>query len=197
MAALFYWLDDRFPDLLSAVTDRLNPASYILFAALIALSAVLYRRSREYPVYRHMGLATAGLALIFAVADIAYEPDQRETRIPISDSGHMVVEARVDGVPVVFLVDTGSNKVVLSPKDAECVGFDHSELRFDQAQRTAAGTIHGAPVTLNSIVVGDIDVRDVDATVNGRSMDISLLGMSFLGQLTGFEVSEGELILRH
>ena len=41
-----------------------------------------------------------------------------------------------------------------------------------------------------------MELRDVAAMVNDASMGMSLLGMSFLKRLDGYEVSEETLILR-
>ncbi len=195
-AAALLWLDTRLPDVLPTVMDMFDPMLSVLLVAMIALSAVLRRQFRDHTTYRHLGLLMLLATIIFASVNLTYEPERHEVSVPLSESGHLVVEAKVDGVPVVFLVDTGANKVVLRPRDAACIGFDHEELRYDQAQRTAAGTIHGAPVTLDRIAIGDIDMRNVEATVNGKAMDISLLGMSFLNRLSGFTVVDGKLILR-
>jgi aspartyl protease family protein len=54
-----------------------------------------------------------------------------------------------------------------------------------------------APVRIREMRVGDIVVRDVEAVVAppGR-LRTSLLGMSFLRSLRGFDISGGRLTLR-
>ncbi len=112
------------------------------------------------------------------------------------NSGHYNVEALVNGVPVRFLVDTGASDVTLSPRDAERIGFDPKGLNFNRPYRTANGVVMGAAVTLPSIRIGPIEVRDVPGSVNGAPLDASLLGMSFLERLSGYKVENGTLILR-
>ena len=58
------------------------------------------------------------------------------------------------------------------------------------------GVVMGAAVTLPSIRIGPIEVRDVPGSVNGAPLDASLLGMSFLERLSGYKVENGTLILR-
>jgi aspartyl protease family protein len=111
-------------------------------------------------------------------------------------SGHFNVEALVDGVPVRFLVDTGASDVVLSPRDARRIGFDPAGLDYSRRYRTANGIVSGAPVTLDSVRIGPIEVRDVAGSVNGAPLDASLLGMSFLERLRGYRVENGTLILQ-
>ena len=116
--------------------------------------------------------------------------------ISAGQHGHFVVEADVDGQGVRFLVDTGASDVVLSPFDARRLGLDPENLSFTKAYRTANGVVKGAPVRLGRITIGPIVVRDVRASVNGAAMKRSLLGMSFLSRLSGYEVSGGRLVLK-
>ena len=110
--------------------------------------------------------------------------------------GHFHVEARINGTRLRLLVDTGASQVVLSPADARRVGFTLSDLDFHHLSETANGPVTGAPVTLHEIAVGDVRLADVAASVNGAEMSESLLGMSFLSRLSGFEVRGDSLTLR-
>lgn len=112
------------------------------------------------------------------------------------ESGHFVVEARVNGTPIRFLVDTGASEVVLTPSDARRVGLNPNSLSYTRRYQTANGIGEGAPVRLNRIAVGPIEVEDVRASVNRAEMPGSLLGMSFLGRIGGYEVRDGVLTLR-
>jgi len=85
--------------------------------------------------------------------------------------------------------------VVLSPADARRLGFDPDTLDFSKVYRTANGTVYGAPVRLRSLTIGSIRIDNVRASVNGAEMSRSLLGMSFLERLSGYEVTAGSLIL--
>jgi len=116
--------------------------------------------------------------------------------IAAGEGGHFVVEADIDGTPVRFLVDTGASDVVLSPADARRLGFDVGALSFTKTYRTANGVVQGAPVRLGRVAIGPIILGDVRASVNGAAMKRSLLGMSFLSRLSGYEVTRGRLLLR-
>lgn len=106
------------------------------------------------------------------------------------------VKAMVGGVPVYFLVDTGASDVLLSKADARRLGIDTGSLSYSQLYRTASGTARGAPITLPEIDIGTIRVADVNASVSEGDTDGSLLGMSFLGRLSGYEVNGDMLTLR-
>jgi len=110
-------------------------------------------------------------------------------------SGHYRVEASVNGLPVDFLVDTGASQVVLSPADAARLGFRADRLRFSGRASTANGMVALAPMKLRELRIGQLSRRGVDAMVNGAEMPSSLLGMSFLAGLEGWEARGDRLML--
>jgi clan AA aspartic protease (TIGR02281 family) len=111
-------------------------------------------------------------------------------------SGHFLIDAWVNGEPVTFLVDTGASDIVLTLDDARRIGLEPRALAFTQRFATANGEVRGAPVVLREIRVGQFRVFDVSASVNEAALEVSLLGMSFLEQLSGYEVRGDRLILR-
>ncbi|MBD3666351.1 MAG: TIGR02281 family clan AA aspartic protease, partial [Kangiella sp.] len=90
----------------------------------------------------------------------------------------------------------GASHVALTPFDAQRLGFDINALDYRIPYQTANGIAYAAPVRLEEISIGSITVRDVRASVSKDGLSQSLLGMSFLGQLTGVELSGDRLILR-
>jgi aspartyl protease family protein len=120
-----------------------------------------------------------------------------EAKLVPDRMGHFVAETTINGEKVRMLVDTGASFVSLSPRDAELLGLRPTEKDFIYRMQTANGIVKAAPVRLREMQVGDISVRDVDAVVHrAGGPPISLLGMSFLRRLAGFEQIQGRLILR-
>jgi len=118
-----------------------------------------------------------------------------EVRFALNQYGHYQINARINGVVVTCIVDTGASDVVLSPDDAHRVGFSTSSLDFSERAETANGIALVAPVTLGSLTVGPITVRGLPAKVTQTPMTYSLLGMRFLNQLRGWRVEGQTLIL--
>jgi clan AA aspartic protease (TIGR02281 family) len=110
--------------------------------------------------------------------------------------GHFVVDAEVEGTPLTFLVDTGASDVVLSPDDARRLGLEPRTLDYSREYQTANGVVRAAPVTLRELRLGQLQLYDLDASVNERPLPMSLLGMSFLDRLQSYEVTDGRLVLR-
>jgi aspartyl protease family protein len=78
--------------------------------------------------------------------------------------------------------------------DAAAVGIDTGSLAFTVKTNTANGEGRAAPVILRNVSIGPVSVDDVRAIVNKR-LNQSLLGMSFLNRLKGFEIREGSLTI--
>jgi clan AA aspartic protease (TIGR02281 family) len=116
-------------------------------------------------------------------------------RFPADTDGHFRVDAMVNGVPVRFLVDTGASTVVLNSADAKHIGLDLNQLAYTDSAETANGKVAAAPITIQEILIGPIRVTNVAGAVDRQNTMTSLLGMSFLSRLQGYEVSSGELTL--
>ena len=129
-------------------------------------------------------------------AQAAYSLGDAVTILP-GPRGHFLVDVGVNGTPVRFLVDTGASTVTLTERDAQRVGLPVYALDYSARFETANGPIVAAPVTLRDMSVGGIELLDVDATVTQAPLNISLLGMSFLKRLSGYEVRADGLILRN
>lgn len=112
------------------------------------------------------------------------------------DDGHFHADGQVNGKRVKFLVDTGASSVALTASDAKRAGIDLNKLSFSIPVNTASGQTFGAAVTLESVAVGRIKLKKVQAIVLKDGLGTSLLGMSYLGRLQKFEASRNQLILR-
>ncbi|MEM8852846.1 MAG: TIGR02281 family clan AA aspartic protease [Pseudomonadota bacterium] len=110
--------------------------------------------------------------------------------------GHFVLQGRVDGEAVDFLFDTGASMVVLSARDASAAGFNPATLSYSIPVTTASGMTMVAPVRINQLSIGDITVNSVRAAVaRPDDLEQSLLGMTFLDRLSGYEVRRDRLVL--
>ena len=112
--------------------------------------------------------------------------------------GHYRTPARVNGREIKVLVDTGASYVSLTNEDAERAGIFVTSADYKHKTQTANGTSRVAIVMIDRISIGDIEVRNVRATVHERGkLGITLLGMSFLGKLQRTEMRGGQLILEN
>ncbi len=215
LGALLWWLADSFPG--AAGGDGMPAGLTYNLIWLVALGAVLMVRIRARPgtVLKQAAiwvLIGAGLILAYSFRDdvaalkdrIVAELLPHQGRV-IADGqavvfrrargGHFIVEADVNGVTIPFLVDTGASDLVLSPADAQRLGFDLARLRYDRVFITANGRVKAASVMLSTVAIGPIVVHNVRASVNGVAMEGSLLGLSFLDRIGGYRVKGNTLTL--
>lgn len=171
--------------------------------------------NQEPEAPRRMGgamIAAAWLVVIAVVgmlfADLLegqFNPN-REVRSRVLDGGHAQVElhrnrqghyvasGRINGEPVVFLVDTGATDVSVPAHLASRLGLERG--RPIQAQ-TANGVVTAWRTTLDRVELGDIAMGGVRANINpGMQGNEVLLGMSFLGELE-LTQRDGLLTLTH
>lgn len=112
-----------------------------------------------------------------------------------SQNGHFYIMAKINGTSIRFLLDTGATDITLSLADAKNAGINTSNLRFDKIYNTANGQVKGAIINIYRLDIGNLQMEDVKASVNAGDMDISLLGMSFLEQTSGYEVRGNTLTI--
>lgn len=112
-------------------------------------------------------------------------------------NGHFGTRAIINGAAIDVMVDTGATSTVLTTADARRAGFDTSKLSFTIPVSTANGMARAAQVIANEISIGSISRRRVPMLVaEGDGLDQTLLGMNFMGTLSGFDVRGDRMILR-
>jgi aspartyl protease family protein len=212
--ALVFVLDRLFPGTLDDPDARMQLIYRVGWLALIGSSVLAFARANPRSALRY-GAIWAAIFLVvtglFAFKnDAAYigqrfmgalsptqgvAHDDGTLSFDAGPDGHFRIQASVNGGRVTFMVDTGATDIVLAPDDARRIGFDPATLVFDQFAETANGTVGGAAIRLDSLVVGSIEMNRLPATVNAADMSESLLGMEFLNRLHGWRVENGVLTL--
>ncbi len=110
--------------------------------------------------------------------------------------GHFHVEALINGKSVELMTDTGATYVALSYESAVKLGYSAASLKFSGRSSTANGIARVAPITLEAVRIGDIEIRNVAAVVaEAGKMNQNLLGMSFIKMLSKFELRGDKLVL--
>lgn len=112
-------------------------------------------------------------------------------------NGHFEVRGEIDGSSIDFLIDTGATTTVLTAADARRIGIDVSSLSYNVPVSTANGVARAARASAGEIRIGDISRIRLPVLVSEPGqLGQSLLGMNFLGTLSGFDVRGDRLILR-
>lgn len=107
--------------------------------------------------------------------------------------GHYVTQGEINNHSVTLLLDTGASDISIPEKIAKKLKLKYGR---EQHYQTANGIITGNLTTLNNVSIGNIQLRNVRASINPKMKgDEILLGMSFL-KFIEFTQRGDTLILR-
>ena len=117
----------------------------------------------------------------------------KEVQVWRNTSGMFTTVGSINGLHVPFLVDTGATQVAMNASQARRLGIDFHVIGKPAEVTTASGVVRAWAVTLDSVKVGDLVVRNVPAVVlEGAQPKVTLLGMSYLGRME--ILHEGQLM---
>jgi aspartyl protease family protein len=195
--------------------DTSSVAVKVIIVALLAVVVIGLFRGRFSEAIKFVLIWIAivlalavGYTYRFELRDVAdrvmaeFVPGHAATRgrtveVARGPGGNFVVATQVNGARVTMIFDTGASSVVLTHEAAKAAGLPLEVLSYSVAVETANGRTRAAPVTLQTIGVGGIVERDVAALIaQPGQLRQSLLGMSFLNRLEGWEVRGERLALR-
>ncbi len=128
-----------------------------------------------------------------SVETLIVDTGQREVSLNPNHNGHYVLTARINGHPVVAMIDTGATDVSIPLSVADRIGLERGPtIRY----QTAGGPVDNHITWLDQVAVGGIEVRNVRGSINPHlSGDKVLLGMSFLAEVE-FAQQAGQLHMR-
>lgn len=176
----------------------------VLLAALAGWAMVEMRKNfgKTLKLVLAWGMIFIGMMAVYGLwGDLqrGMKPRQEvgagEITLPRAQDGHYYADLVVDGVPITFMADTGASSVVLSASDAKRVGIDPSRLAYLGEASTANGIVRTARVSLVNVSFGPFDDASLSASVNQGPMDISLLGMDYLGRFQ-ITIAGDQMILK-
>jgi aspartyl protease family protein len=108
----------------------------------------------------------------------------REFQISRNIVGMYTTVGSINGRTVSFLVDTGATRVAINAAEARRLGIDYRVVGTPINVTTASGVEHAWAVNLNTVKVGELELRNVGGVVlEGDQPAKVLLGMSYLGRL--------------
>jgi aspartyl protease family protein len=120
------------------------------------------------------------------------------TVLKAGHAGQFFATANINGTPVKVVIDTGASAVALPYADAERAGLKPRLLDYNIPISTANGTVYGAEAVIRRVEIDSVKVSDVRALVLPEgALNITLVGMSFLARLQGFQVEDGKLTLKN
>lgn len=112
----------------------------------------------------------------------------------LNRSNNFMGQGSINGKQVTLLADTGASHVVVPEKIAQSIGLKKGQA---MAFKTGGGTVPHYATTLDTLILGRIEMRNVPAAINpAMQEDFVLLGMSALA-LMDMQLDQGKLVLKY
>ena len=176
-----------------------------LIALLFAAAFGLFRGAGKsfatgtLPILLIGGGVFGAMQLNFSEPDpyAAFATAPRETTLNRAWDGHFRTIAKIDEADIGIMVDTGASLVLLRYDDALRAGVDPDILDFNIPLTTASGRSFVASYQFSQIRIGGVVVRNVQGAIaEPGGLHSSLLGMSFIEQLSEAVIRKDAMILR-
>lgn len=184
----------------SGVKYLLREAALWAAVAAIGFSGVYYFDDLRLLARNSIAMVVSTTEV--AVNDFVYEPRkstsgfERSVTLTANRNGHFFARAFINGRPIAVMVDTGATRIALTYEDAERLGLRPHSSDFTLTMQTANGTARAAPVTLDTVRIGDVEVSNLRGSISPQGkMHVTLLGMEFIRKLERFEMRGRELTL--
>lgn len=158
---------------------RLLVIAVTAIIAMLAIASAIGTGSSDPAVSAPPGDNSAPAALNSPTATQAPEAALVLKR---DSSGQFHLNGDVNGTSTRFLVDTGADVVALTEDAALQAGVNVESASFQPILQTASGMADGAPVTLDTLKLGERELTNVDAVVV-RELPVNLLGQNVLRKL--------------
>jgi len=124
-------------------------------------------------------------------------PRSTHTVLMADARGHFTAKGQINGGSSLnMLVDTGASVVLIPAFEADRLGIKYKQGTIGQVN-TANGVVTVFNIRLDSLKVGDIELKQVDASILDGKLPFALLGMSFLKRLEMHREGEKMTLSRH
>ena len=157
-----------------------------LFLFIIIILGYSYKYQLKEIFYQAMANIAPGKFTIISKGKIAIKANIAE---------QYYISAKVNNHSVHFLIDTGASIVSIPISIAEKIGFNVSNLVFNDRFHTANGVIFCASSNNNNITLENFSVNNVNISICPNELSTPLLGVNFLKMLKKYQVENGEMVL--
>jgi aspartyl protease family protein len=124
------------------------------------------------------------------------QPLGRKVIIPADAKGQFEGQFRLNDRSVHAMVDTGATLVAINVSTALKAGIKLKPSDFQHQVQTANGRTLAAAAVIDSVEIGRIRIKDVEALVlQDSALHTTLVGMSFLRRLDRFQVQDHTLLM--
>ena len=125
-----------------------------------------------------------------------YTTGKRQVRIKADGHGHFLADFKAGNRSIRGLIDTGATYVAMNRSTARAIGVQVAGSDFKHKAETANGVVKAALKTIDRLELGAVSAKNVEVFIlDDKSLNSTLIGMSFLNKLSSFKIENGQLIL--
>jgi aspartyl protease family protein len=110
-----------------------------------------------------------------------------------ASDGFFYVQAKLNGVPLRLLVDTGASVAVLTKADARRVGVTAQAGPAAGQLGTVGGHVAMSWTNVDAMTLGARRISNVRAAIVGDDLAVSLIGQNVLAQLSSIHIEGDEM----
>jgi aspartyl protease family protein len=170
-----------FPGKAVLVIDGAQPKTYSVGDNLGSGSKLVAADSNGATIETNGKKRTIQVGQHFNRAPAASQPSK--ITLQADSRGHYLTEVLINGKSSMrMIVDTGATSIALPAAEAQRMGIDYSRGKR-VGMMTANGPAVAYQVTLESVRIDNLELKQVEAVVQEGGLSVGLLGMSFLGRL--------------
>ena len=119
-------------------------------------------------------------------------------RVPVDEApipGPFWVEAKVNGVPTQFVLDTGGSATVIGGRTARKLGLSQGNLegRVDYHLVLSGERVSTRFGKIDSLQLGDFSARNVTALISDDDDVINIIGLDLIANMGGLRISSNRL----
>lgn len=164
---------------------------------------------RNLPEYKALIRQYKGKPVVAAPEEVVVSPEAAETLISEVQMKKMAggtyeVPCSINGLPLKFIFDTGASDVTISSVEANFMlkndYLSTKDFKGNRKYLTADGNIsEGAVICIREVQVGDVKLKNIDASVVKNQKAPLLLGQSVLEKFGSITIdnNSGKLIIKH
>lgn len=119
-------------------------------------------------------------------------------RVPIAKApipGPYWVEAKINDMPALFVLDTGGSATVIGGRTARKLGLNHEDLEGHAdynlvLSNESVSTRYGK---IDSLQLGDFTATNITALVSDDDSVVNIIGLDLIGKMGGLRISSNQL----
>ncbi len=151
-------------------------------------------KKKKYPIRKYISIVGIAITIMIAVLLFIHFQKPQETRIKITEeNGVLYIPMKVNGQELNFVFDTGASSICISTLEAFILikngSLNEDDILGEEGFMDATGRISvGTKINLRTVIIGDRELKNIEATVIENPRAECLLGQTALSQFGTYKI---------